>query len=238
MRNNPKKFKQPPKRFQPRGLNILYEDSYILVVEKRSGLLTVSSDRVKENTAYFLLNEYVKKGISRSKNRVFIVHRLDRDTSGVLIFAKTEVAKKHLQSNWDKTVKKYYTVVHGVMEEKEALISSYLAENSVHRMYSTNNPEKGKLARTQYKVIQESSQFSLLLIDLLTGRKNQIRVHLSEKGHPVAGDKIYGDKEKDRAIKRLLLHSAYLEIVHPFTEERMEFKSKMPGIFKAVVGSE
>ena len=233
MQNNQKKFKMPPKRFQPKGLRVIYEDHYILVVDKRSGLLSVSNEHVKENTAHYLLNEYVKKGNQKSKNRVYIVHRLDRDTSGVLIFAKTERAKQKLQSEWDKFEKKYYAVVHGVLTEKEGLISSYLAENSIHRMYSVANPEKGKLSKTRYKVIRESSKFSLLLIDLLTGRKNQIRVHFSEKGHPVAGDKIYGEKDKD--IKRLTLHSAFMSINHPFTNENMIFESQAPAYFKSLV---
>jgi tRNA pseudouridine32 synthase/23S rRNA pseudouridine746 synthase/23S rRNA pseudouridine1911/1915/1917 synthase len=235
MEINKKKFKQPPKRFQPKGLSILFEDYYIVVVDKRSGLLSVGTDREKENTAHFLLNEYVKKGNQKSHNRVFIVHRLDRDTSGILVFAKTEVGKQYLQNEWENFEKKYYAVVHGVLPEKEGLISTYLAENSIHRMYSVNDHEKGKLSKTKYKVIRESSEYSLLLIDLLTGRKNQIRVHFSEMGHPVAGDKIYGDKGLDRGIKRLTLHAAYMTINHPFTKEKMTFESQAPAYFKSLV---
>lgn len=235
MPTNQKKFKQPPKRFQPKGLNVLYEDHYILVVDKKSGLLSVSTDRIKENTAHYLLNEYVKKGNQKSKNRVYIVHRLDRDTSGVLIFAKTETAKKTLQSEWENFDKKYYAVVHGTLTEKEGLITSYLAENSIHRVYSVTNPEKGKLAKTKYEVIRESSKYSLVLINLLTGRKNQIRVHFSEKGHPVAGDKTYGEKKQDTDIKRLMLHAAYMKIIHPFTKEEMIFEAAVPAYFKSQV---
>jgi len=235
MQMDRKKFKQAPKRFQPKGLNIIYEDHYIVVVDKRSGLLSVSSGKVKENTAHFLLNEYVKKGNQRSRNRVFIVHRLDRDTSGVLIFAKTEQAKQYLQNEWKHFEKKYYAIVHGILTEKEGLITSYLAENSIHRMYSVTDPNKGKLAKTRYKVIRESTKYSLLLIDLLTGRKNQIRVHFSENGHPVAGDRIYGKKEDDKDIKRLTLHSSFMKIRHPFTEEEMIFESQAPAYFKALM---
>jgi RluA family pseudouridine synthase len=235
MQSNMKKFKQAPKRFQPKGLTILYEDHYIVVVDKRSGLLSISTDREKEKTAHYLLNEYVKKGNQKSNNRVYIVHRLDRDTSGVLLFAKTEVAKQYLQDEWEHFEKKYYAVVHGVFDEKEGLITSYLAENSIHRMYSVTNPEKGKFSKTGYKVIRESSKYSLLQVDLLTGRKNQIRVHFSEKGHPVAGDKTYGDKENDRDIKRLTLHAAYMTINHPFTKEKMLFESPVPAYFKSLV---
>lgn len=228
-----KQFKQVPRRFHPKGLNIIFEDHHIVVVDKRSGLLTVSNGREKEKTAYFLLNEYVKKGNRRSRNRVFIVHRLDRDTSGILIFAKSEQAKRYLQNEWKSFEKSYYALVHGRLTEKEGFITSYLAENSIHRMYSVMDPDKGKLAKTRYKVLEESAGYSLLLIDLLTGRKNQIRVHFSENGHPVAGDRIYGDKETDRNSKRLMLHSCYLKISHPFTKEAMIFESPLPPDFKA-----
>jgi len=235
MRESQKKFKSPPKRYQPRGLSILYEDHDILVVDKMSGLLTIGNDKVRENTAYYLLNKYVRKGNQKSRNRVFIVHRLDRDTSGIIVFAKSENAKRYLQEEWHGFKKKYYAVVHGTLREKEGVISSYLAENRVHKMYSVNDPEKGKLARTRYKVLRESKKYSLLEIDMLTGRKNQIRVHFSEKGCPVAGDKMYGGKEK--SIKRLTLHAVSITILHPYTKEKMTFETKVPAYFKSLVNS-
>jgi len=154
MRERRKNFKSPPKRYHPRGLSILYEDHDILVVDKRSGLLTVSTEKVRENTAYFLLNKYVRKGNQKSRNRVFIVHRLDRDTSGVIVFAKNEISKRYLQEEWQEFKKKYYAVVQGRLPQKEGVITSYLAENLVHKMYSVDGPEKGKLARTGYKVLR------------------------------------------------------------------------------------
>lgn len=232
---NKKKFKSPPKRFQPKGLPVLYEDHDILVVDKRSGLLTVSNAKDRENTAYYLLTDYVRKGNPKSKNRIFIVHRLDKDTSGVIVFAKNEKAKRSLQDQWPNFKKTYYAVVHGLLAEKQGVITSYLAENSIHKMYSVKNPEKGKLAQTGYKVLKESVKYSLLEVDLLTGRKNQIRVHFSEKGHPVAGDKKYG--QKDKGIKRLTLHAASLTMVHPFTKEEMTFEAKVPGYFYSLVSS-
>lgn len=232
---NRKKFKSPPKRFQPKGLPVLYEDQDILVVDKRSGLLTVSNDREKENTAYYLLTDYVRKGNPKSKNRVFIVHRLDKDTSGVIVFAKNEKAKRTLQDQWQSYKKTYFAIVRGSLEEKQGVITSYLAENSIHKMYSVKDPEKGKLARTGYKVLKESENYSLLEVDLLTGRKNQIRVHFAEKGCPVAGDKKYG--EKDKNVKRLTLHAASLTLVHPFTNEEMTFEAKVPGYFYSLVSS-
>ena len=232
---NRKKFKSPPKRFQPKGLPIIYEDHDILVVDKRHGLLTVSNGKDKENTAYYKLTDYVRKGNKKSTNRIFIVHRLDKDTSGVIVFAKNEKAKRILQDQWQTFSKIYFAVINGILPEKEGIITSYLAENSIHKMYSVKDPEKGKLAKTGYKVLQESAKFSLLKVDLLTGRKNQIRVHFAEKGHPVAGDKKYGGKDKN--IKRLTLHAASLTIVHPFTKKEMTFESKVPGYFYSLVSS-
>ena len=235
MQDFPKSFKSPPKKYQPRGLSILYEDRDILVVDKISGLLTVGTDKVRENTAYYLLTNYVRKGNPKSRSRVFIVHRLDRDTSGVIVFAKNEGAKRYLQEAWHEFTKKYYAVVHGTLPEKEGVIASYLAENSIHRMYSTNDPQKGKLAKTGFKVLKESKNYSLLEIDLLTGKKNQIRVHFAEKGCPVAGDKVYG--EKGTGIKRLALHAASLTMLHPHTKEKMTFEAKMPAYFRSLVKS-
>ncbi len=235
MHERQKNFKRPPQKFQPRGLSILYEDRDILVVDKSDGLLTVSTDRIKENTAYYLLNEYVRKGAPKSKNRIFIVHRLDRDTSGVLVFAKTETAKRYLQDEWPRFQKKYYAVVHGTLPKKEGVITSYLAENSIHKMYSVDDPQRGKLAKTGYKVLKESIKYSLVEIDLLTGRKNQIRAHFFEKGYPIAGDKMYGKKEK--GIKRLALHAFSITISHPHTKEMMTFEAKVPAYLQSLANS-
>lgn len=225
----------PPKKFHPRGLTILYEDRDILVVDKISGLLTIGTEKIRENTAFFLLNSYVKKGNLKSKNRIFIVHRLDRDTSGVLVFAKHENAKRFLQEQWQGFEKIYYAVVHGTLEEKEGIITSYLAENRAHKMYSVHDSSKGELARTGYKVLRESGKYSLLEIALLTGKKNQIRVHLAEKGHPVVGDKKYGEKEK--GIKRLALHAVSITLLHPHTKEKMTFTAKVPAMFESLVST-
>lgn len=233
MPKSPKVFKSSPKRYHPKGLSILYEDHHILVVDKASGLLTVSTEKISENTAYYRLNTYVRKGNQKSRNRVFIVHRLDRDTSGIIVFAKNDHSKRFLQGEWPGFQKKYYAVVHGTLPKKEGVITSYLAEGNFHKMYSVDDPEKGKLAKTGFKVLRESKDFSLLEIDLLTGRKNQIRVHLSEKGFPVAGDKKYG--KKDKSIKKLSLHAASITILHPDTKEKMTFEAKVPAYFKLMV---
>ncbi len=232
---NRKKFKSPPKRFHPKGVLVLYEDHDILVVDKKNGLLTISSEKDSENTVYYLLTNYVRKGNPKSKNRVFVVHRLDKDTSGVLVFAKNEKVKRILQDQWQTFTKTYFAVVCGVLQEKQGIITSYLAENSIHKMYSVNNPEKGKLAKTGYKVIKESAGFSLLEVDRLTGRKNQIRVHFAEQSCPVAGDRKYGVRDKN--IKRLTLHAASLTLRHPHTNVEMTFESKVPGYFYSLVSS-
>lgn len=220
-----------PKKYQPKGLEILHDDRDIIVVDKSAGLLTVGNDRERERTAYYLLNDYVRKGNPKSRNRIFIVHRLDKDTSGVLVFAKNEKAKLYLQDNWHGFEKIYYAIAVGKLREKEGTVSSYLAENSIHKMYSVSDPSKGQLAKTGYKVLEESTKYSVVEINLMTGKKNQIRVHLADEGCPVAGDKKYGDK-KQKGIKRLCLHAASLTFTHPFTKEEMTFAAPVPSYFR------
>ncbi len=228
-----KKFKAPAKKHLPKGMTFLYEDEDIIVIDKVSGLLTVSTDRGEDNTAYFLLNNYVRKGNYKSRNRVFIVHRLDRDTSGIIIFAKNEQTKRFLQDEWQSFKKKYYAVVTGSVPQEAGVISSYLAENKAHKMFSVRSSDKGKLAKTGFKVLRQSKKYSLVEIDLITGRKNQIRVHFSEKGFPVAGDRIYGKSWK--TVKRLTLHSASMTIIHPLSKEPMTFESPLPPYFETLL---
>lgn len=235
MSDQRKKFKPSPKRFHPKGITILYEDYDILVIEKMNGLLTMTNENTHEETVYSLLTEYVKKGNSKSRNRIFIVHRLDRDTSGVLVFAKTEFSKRKLQDDWKSFSKTYYAIIQGVMAKKEGIISSYLMENSIYKMYSSTDTVNGKLAKTQYKVESESENYSLVKVNLLTGRKNQIRVHFADENHPVVGDKVYGSKEK--GIKRLCLHAYSLSFNHPITSERMTIETKMPEYFTLLLSA-
>jgi len=235
MRERQKNFISSPKKYQPRGCSLLYEDHDILVVDKIHGLLTVSTERVREQTAYYRVNTYVRKGNQKSKNRIWIVHRLDRDTSGVLVFAKNKQAKRYLQEAWQGFTKKYYAVVRGTFTKKEGVITSYLTENRMHKVYSVDDPQKGKLSKTGYTVLRVSKTYSLLEIDLLTGRKNQIRVHLSEHGCPVAGDTKYGEREK--GMKRLALHAASLTLLHPSTHEQMTFETPVPAYFESLMKS-
>lgn len=223
-----------PVKYRPKGLTVLYEDRDIIVVEKPCGLLTIGTDRDKSRTVHTILNEYVRKGDPRSRNRVYIVHRLDRETSGILILAKSEAAKTFLQGHWQETEKRYLTVVYGTLSPPAGMISSYLTENSAYSVYSTPDPAAGKLSHTEYTTRKEAKGFSLLEIRLLTGRKHQIRVHLSEKGHPVVGDRKYG-KAND-PYGTLALHARSIAFTHPVSGRRLSFETGIPDFFTRLVG--
>ena len=218
--------KRPHRRPDPQGLEIVFEDDYLVVVAKVSGLLTIATERDRERTAYRLLMDYVRKGNPRSRQRVFIVHRLDRDTSGVLVFAKTEEVKRALQDNWDAVSKTYLAVVHGIPPQSSGRIQSYLAENAAFRVYSTQDPSKGRLALTEWRKIKTMRSLSLLEIGLLTGRKNQIRVHLADAGFPIVGDRKYGRANDSNRI--LALHARSLAFTHPVTGISHVFEAPVP----------
>jgi RluA family pseudouridine synthase len=231
-------MRNPTRQDKPilaKGLAILYEDREILVVDKPAGLLTVGVESGKSLTAYSILTNYVRNRNDRSRNRVFVVHRLDRDTSGVLLFSKNDEAKRRLQEHWDETEKKYLAVVHGVCRKKSETISSYLAENKAQVVYSTSDPAKGKLSQTAYRVLRQTKYFALLEIDLLTGRKNQIRVHLADIGHPLVGDSKYG--RSDDRHKYLALHAATISFPHPQSGKKMTFFADAPSYFNKLVGA-
>jgi RluA family pseudouridine synthase len=212
-------------------MRVLYEDRDIVVIDKDPGLLTTRANYERERTAQHILTNYIRKGNSKSKAHVFVVHRLDRETSGVLVFAKSYKAMEILKKQWKDVTKKYLAVVHGVLAEKSGTITSYLAENDDYEVSSVKDPVNGQLARTKFRVIKETRRFSLLEIELLTGKKNQIRVHLSESGHPVVNDDKYGYKDKIRG--RLALHSQHLSFNHPFSGIRLTFEAKVPEYFDA-----
>lgn len=214
------------------NLDILYEDKEFVVINKPSGLLSMSGGGEKEKTAYHLVSEYVKQ---TDKNaRIFIVHRLDRDTSGVLLFAKNEKIKKVLQDHWNENVTKrgYIAVVEGNLKKKHGTIKNYLAESKTQNVYIANK-QTGKLAITNYRVIKETRKFSMLEIFLETGRKNQIRVHMQSLGHSIVGDKKYG--AISNPIKRLGLHANVFAFNHPLTHKNMEFVAKTPIVFEELV---
>lgn len=229
----PKPFQATPRKFHPRGTVLVYEDHDLLVVDKRAGLLTVAyENQPSEVNAYQLLLHYVRRGNPKSRARIYMVHRLDRDTSGLLLFAKSPEARKFLIDSWHSFHKNYLAVVAGILPEKVGNIRSYLADGSKingYKVASVLNPKLGQFASTDYKVIRENGQRSLLELTLNTGRKNQIRVHLSEMGFPILGDSKYGDKTP--GIKRLALHAARMRIQHPYTQEPMSFEAPVPETF-------
>ena len=218
--------------FKHNRLRLVYEDEYILVVDKGYGLLSMSTERIKTGTAYSILSDYVKS--QNPGNKLFIVHRLDRDTSGLMMFAKSKGIQEQMQHNWHNIVleRKYVAVVEGAMEQSEGVVRSYLAENSAYQVYSTDNPEEGQLAITRYKVLGGNSKFSLVELDLETGRKNQIRVHMHDLGHSIAGDRKYG--AHGSPLGRVALHACKLRFAHPITHKEMNFETPVPPRFLSI----
>ncbi|MCB2206215.1 RluA family pseudouridine synthase [bacterium] len=210
----------------PRGIRLLHEDDHIIVVHKPAGLLTMGTQSNKTSTVYAVLTDYVRKGYSKSRKRIFIVHRLDKDTSGVLVFAKSGEVKRQLQEGWQDVEKRYVAVVHGVPKKVSGIEVSYLAENAAHIVYVTNDREYGKLSKTSWRILESHGDHSLLELRLLTGRKHQIRVHLAEMGHPVLGDRMYGHPKGGR--RGLALHARSLSFIHPATGERVTFEAEAP----------
>ena len=215
--------------FYNRRLKIVYEDDDILVVNKGYGLLSMGNDKVKDGTAYSILKDYLKRKDPR--NKIFIIHRLDRDTSGLMMFAKNVRAKEAMQHNWNNMVlnRKYVTVVEGDVEEPQGVVRSYLGETSQFEVFSTDDPSQGKLAVTRWTRLKEGSEYSLLEVELDTGRKNQIRVHMKDIGHPISGDRKYGAEASP--IHRLALHARTLRFIHPVTRREMMFETPVPSSF-------
>jgi len=223
------------RKFLPEGLWILYEDRDILVVDKPAGLLTVATKTEKRLTAHFALTNYIRKGSVKSRKALFVVHRLDKQTSGVLIFAKTEAAKLNLQGRWPETEKAYVAVVYGNPAKPSGILTSYLTENKTSQVvYATTDAATGKLSHTAYRVLRQTDRFSLLEVQPLTGRKNQIRVHLADIGHPVVGDRKYGKKDDRR--ERMALHARSIAFHHPYSGKRLCFETKVPDYFETLVG--
>lgn len=212
-----------------RGVKILFEDPYIVVIEKEAGMLSIATAKEKLLTTYSILSAHVKK--EDPTNRIFVVHRLDRDTSGVMMFAKSEAIQEIMQKAWQEAVirRSYIAVVEGFVEKDEDTIRSFLKENKMLFMYSTKVPGEGDEAITHYKVLKRSEEFSLLEVELETGRKNQIRVHMKELGHSIAGDKKYGSKVNP--LRRTCLHANLLAFIHPVTGEELTFETPTPHRF-------
>ena len=214
-------------------LPIIFEDDYIIAIDKPYGLLSVASDKEKNSTAYRMVSDYLRA--KDKKARIYVVHRLDKETSGVLIFAKNEEIKDLFQESWNELVLKrgYYAVVEGVMEKKSDRIINYLKMNNLNLMYVCKPSKDAYKCITEYKVLKENEKNSLLDINIETGRKNQIRVTLGSINHYVLGDDKYG--EPPNPINRLCLHAYELDIINPITKKTYILKSKIPNIFYELV---
>lgn len=217
------KIKNNPK---DRRMNIIYEDYELIAVKKPSGLLSIATKKEKEKTLYHLVSDYVKQ--LDKKNKIFIVNRLDKDTSGIVLFSKSQSLKQKLQDNWNEYAikREYYAIIDGKLEKEIGTFKSYLKEEENGIVHSTTNKNDGKLAITNYKKIKETGNFTSVNLVLQTGRKNQIRVHLSENNTPILGDKKYGSIKNP--FKRLALHNHTLSIKHPYTGKILEFKYEIP----------
>ena len=215
-------------------IKIVYEDDDIIVVNKGYGLLSVGTDSKRDGTAYSILRDYVKRVDPRQK--LFIVHRLDQHTSGLMMFAKTAEAKETMQHNWNNMVleRRYVAVVEGgAPDPSEGIVRSRLAENAEHVVYVTDDAEAGREAVTEYRTLAARGNYALVELQLATGRKNQIRVHMQQIGHPIAGDRKYG--AATAPIRRLALHARTLRFVHPRTRRDMNFSTPVPASFKSLV---
>ena len=212
--------------------DILFEDEHIIVVNKPSGLLTIATNKEKEKTLYHIVREYL---ISKDRRtRIFIVHRLDKDTSGIVIFAKDEKTKNKLQENWNEYVllREYVAVVHGKLNKKTDTIKQKLKETKTNLVYVSHDAE-GKEAITNYEVIKENENYSLVSINIETGRKNQIRVAFQSLNHPIVGDKKYGAKKDNES--RLYLHANRLKIYYPEIKKDILFETPTPTEFKKIM---
>jgi len=204
---------------------VIFEDDSILVSEKPAGLLTIG-DRGLGGTSFYQIMQGYAKEASKGKERLFVVHRLDREVSGLILFAKSEELQQKIKEGWRETRKLYYALVEGQPKDDQGTIRSWLAEGHDQRVYSVGVQEGAKLGITHYRVMDRTEGYALLEVELETGRKNQIRVHLSEMDCPVVGDRRYGaDAQYERRIR---LHAFYISFPHPVSGNQLEFKSKMP----------
>lgn len=215
-----------------RGLKILHEDAHLVVVEKAAGVLSVATDKQKLNTAYDILNEYIKQ--DNPAGNIYVVHRLDRETSGVMMFAKSKEAQELLQKSWNDTIleRTYLAVVEGTPRPSNDRITSYLIESKALIVYSTTKPGVGQEAITNYETVESRGNYSLLKLNLETGRKNQIRVHMQDINHPIVGDEKYGSTKNP--LNRLGLHALVLAFEHPFLKKNLRFETEVPAEFQGM----
>ncbi len=211
-------------------LKIVYEDKYLLIVNKPAKLLTVSSEKESEETLFHKVYLYIKR--KNKNNKIFIVHRLDFDTSGLVVFAKTLEVKNLMQDNWQEVIRRYMGIVIGHPSKDKEILRNYLKETKTNLVYVV--PDKsGKLAITSYRKSLENNKYTLLDIDIKTGRKNQIRVQLNEAGYPILGDKKYNPHGPK--ANRLYLHAYYLEFIHPKTKEAVKLELDVPKEFLEII---
>ena len=215
-----------PKTSLPSGIKIFYEDAHLLVIAKPENLLSIASEAEPEKTAYFQLTEYVRQAHPRSKERVWIVHRLDRQTSGLMVFAKTPETKEILQSRWDQFAKKYEAVVEGHLPQETGTLKSDLDESNPFKVFIRPASALTRHAVTHYRVLKNNRHRSLVELTLETGRRHQIRVQLSSLGCPIVGDEKYGAKSDPAG--RLGLHSCFLRLIHPVSSQELRFTSPLP----------
>lgn len=221
--------------FHHHRVSLVYEDDHVIVINKGYGLLSVPTEsHRKEETAFDIVKDYVKA--QNPRNKVYVVHRLDRDTSGLMMFAKSEEAQEVLRHNWNNIIleRLYVAVLEGYLKEDKGYVKSRLTENSQFVVYSTDDPNEGRIAVTHYEVVKRGRGYTLAEFSLDTGRKNQIRVHASELGHPITGDRKYGAAHSP--IHRLALHARTLRFAHPITRKDMNFQTPIPPRFISVVG--
>lgn len=219
-----RKYKAPENTYDA-PFPILYEDDTLLVVEKPAGLLTYGEKGTTGTSLYRIINDYLKER-SKGRERIYVVHRLDREVSGILVFAKTEKIQEHFKEHWKETEKKYLALVEGKPPKTEGTVKGWLKENKAQMVYSSAESPGAKYAITHYKVTREIPAHSLLEIQIDTGRKHQIRVHLSNMGCPIVGDRKYGASEKIK--RRIRLHAFYLAFRHPVSGNQLQFKTLMP----------
>jgi 23S rRNA pseudouridine1911/1915/1917 synthase len=208
------------------GIKVYFEDAALIVMEKPEGLLSIASEAEQEKTAYFQLNDYLRRGREKSRERVWIVHRLDRETSGLMVFAKTPEAKEILQGKWDEAEKKYEAVAEGNLERDTGTFESDLNETNPFRVFSAPRSAQTRHAVTHYRVLARRKNRTLVELTLETGRRHQIRVHLADAGHPIIGDKKYAARTDP--AKRLGLHACSLKFRHPETRDELSFSSPLP----------
>lgn len=216
-----------------KSVQIIFEDDYLVVIDKEAGLLSIATEREKRETAYSIVSNYIKQADHEA--RIFVLHRLDRETSGLMMFAKSEKIQEIMQKKWDEliTARSYQAIVEGKVEPNEGTIVSWLTENKNFKMFSSPKDNGGQKSITHYKTLTSNKHYSLLSLNLDTGRKNQIRVHLESLGHPIIGDKKYGSHHNP--LRRMALHAYELSFIHPITGKKYEFKSLIPLKMRALM---